>query len=219
MFSISQGGKKRCLTESSIRQVSRLCKRSCHPGLATVGAGALAQNARKPGEGAGSVCARPAHWVSVSVVACHSLLCTQPVVVERPEHVEPTGGGERQGHLRARLAQAAAAVVSLAAVALWRIAGGATPVLERANEPTHAPGGWHGGEKPGSQRRVVAAALRLQPPDRWPGLGAGDHPAGGRKPGSGSRAARRYPGGRRHLQPRASIGGSGTEGRLLPYTV
>src|SRR5881227_2600347 len=51
------------------------------------------------------------------------LLRAQPLVVERPEHVEPTGGGERRGHLGASLAQAIAAVIGLAAVALWGTAG------------------------------------------------------------------------------------------------
>src|ERR1700694_3559928 len=112
-------------------------QRASHSGLAAVGAGALAQHAGKPGAGAGSVCACAAHPVGIAVAAWPALLRTQPLLVERPEHVEPTGRSDRRGHLGARLAQATAAVGGLAAVALWRTAGGAASVVERADEPTH----------------------------------------------------------------------------------
>src|SRR5437868_13276213 len=86
-------------------------QRANHSGLAAARAGALAQHARKPSAGAGSLCACAAHPVGLAVAAGAAVLCAEPVVVERPEHVEPTAGGDRQGHLGARLAQATAAVV------------------------------------------------------------------------------------------------------------
>src|ERR1700674_699526 len=118
-------------------------QRASHSGLAASGAGALAQQPGKPGEGAGSLCARAAHPVGIAVAACAAVLCAQPLLVERAAHVEPTGGSDRRGHLGASLAQATAAIVGLAAVALWRPVGGAAPVVEWADEPTHPAGGWH----------------------------------------------------------------------------
>ena len=50
-------------------------------------------------------------------------------------------------------------------------------------------GGWHAGQKPGSQRRVVAAALRLQPVDGDAGLGARDDAQDWREPRLGAGAS------------------------------
>src|SRR6266568_436873 len=129
-------------------------QRASHSGLAAVGAAALAQHAGKSGAGAGSLCARAAHPVGLAVAACAAVFCTEPLLVERPEHVEPPGRSDRRGHLRTRVAQATAAVVGLAAVALWGTVGGAAPVVERANQPTHEAQ-WMG---PRSNARVPKAS-------------------------------------------------------------